>query len=398
MVNYKELILNRLLDKYEQSKSVFADSNRRIILKIKDIKEYDIENYDSKIIFHDVVIKLKQDGLVDFSWKEYEKGNILKEIWLNKENIQNVYLEICRKPIKETIENEIDLLKKSKFKTKWLEEYRNDMISYVENKYKINSLFPPKFANDIINVMKEIDKGQDNLKRVLSVKCFGDSKYFEKNIENIIIRVIKKYLLDGDEIYCNDDILLKVGISKYPEVIEFCGDLEYIIENEKVELKKETIGSYINSFNIRNMQNLKIKNASKILFIENKANYIDYIYNKKKRDEFVIYHGGMYSPAKGEFFKKIYTASENMLFYHWSDIDIGGFKIFARLRKIIPTLEPYKMDVSAFESKKEYWKKMKPEYIKNLLKLKNDKEYEIFYKLIDDMVKNGSKLEQEVFI
>ena len=104
----------------------------------------------------------------------------------------------------------------------------------------------------------------------------------------------------------------KYGITKYPEIIEFCGDLEFYIKNEIIEYKKETLGSYVNSYNVRDMKNLKIKNANKIIFIENKANYIDYIQNKKKENEFVIYHGGMYSPTKGEFFSKIYQAMKNM--------------------------------------------------------------------------------------
>ena len=76
-----------------------------------------------------------------------------------------------------------------------------------------------------------------------SLYSFGDSKYFEKYIEHIIVRIVKNYLLENEiqEDATNEDILLDVGISKYPEVLEFCGDLEYYIKNEKIEYKKETI-------------------------------------------------------------------------------------------------------------------------------------------------------------
>ena len=88
------------------------------------------------------------------------------------------------------------------------------------------------------------------------------------------------------------------------------------------------------------MKNLKVKNANRIIFIENKANYIDYIQNRMSKDEFVVYHGGMYGEVRGQFFKKLYEATKESEFYHWSDINIGGFKIFARLRKIIPIIFP----------------------------------------------------------
>lgn len=141
-----------------------------------------------------------------------KNGNILKEMWLNKENINKAYSETGRKHIKETNTFLIELLENINFKQVWIEDFRKDMIQYLENKNRPNSLFPLEYAKDILKVLKEIDDGQENLKRVLSIRCFGDSKYFEKNIEHIIIRIIKKYLLDSDaqEEYSNDDILLEV--------------------------------------------------------------------------------------------------------------------------------------------------------------------------------------------
>lgn len=211
-MNYKNIILNKLLDKYEASKSVTSESNRRIILKISELKEYDIEDYEIKQIFHDSIFELKKEQLIDYSWKQHEKGNILKEIWLNKENVNTAYLKTGRKHIRETNTLLVELLENSKFKQDWMEDYRKEMIQYVKIKNRPNSLFPLEFAKDILKILKEIDNGQENLKRVLSIRCFGDSKYFEKNIEHVLIRIIKKYLLDNyaQEEYCNDDVLLEV--------------------------------------------------------------------------------------------------------------------------------------------------------------------------------------------
>lgn len=48
-------------------------SNRRIILKMKNLTGYNIENYDRKQIIHDVIFELKKEGIIDFSWQKYEK-------------------------------------------------------------------------------------------------------------------------------------------------------------------------------------------------------------------------------------------------------------------------------------------------------------------------------------
>lgn len=72
-MNYKLFLLNKLLDKYEKSKSIYEDTNRRIILKMKDLKEYNIENFETKKIFHDIIIELKNENIIDYSWEKYEK-------------------------------------------------------------------------------------------------------------------------------------------------------------------------------------------------------------------------------------------------------------------------------------------------------------------------------------
>ena len=145
-----------------------------------------------------------------------KNGNLLKEIWLNKENIENAYLEAGRVAIKVTNNDLLQLLETNSFRQNWIEQYRKDMINYLKQKHKPNQLFPIEYANDILKVLQVIDNSEENLKRVLSIKCFGDSKYFEKNIEHIIIRIIKKYLLGKEtdleikEEFTNDDILLQV--------------------------------------------------------------------------------------------------------------------------------------------------------------------------------------------
>ena len=168
-------------------------------------------------------------------------GNILKEIWLEKENVYKAYNIVGREDIKHLNNSILKNLRQYSFKQDWIEKFRNDMICYIEEKNKSNSLLPYQFANDILKVLKEIDYKKEILKRVLSINCFGDSKYFEKNIEHIIVRIIKTYLTENVEEYTKEDVLLEVGISKYPEVLEFCGDLEYYIKDQKIEYKKETM-------------------------------------------------------------------------------------------------------------------------------------------------------------
>ena len=72
-MDFEKIILNTLLDKYEASNALYEASNRRIILKMKNLTGYNIENYDRKQIIHDVIYELKKAGIIDFSWQKYEK-------------------------------------------------------------------------------------------------------------------------------------------------------------------------------------------------------------------------------------------------------------------------------------------------------------------------------------
>ncbi len=409
-MNYKQIVLNKLLDKYEKSKSYLKPSNRRIMVKVEEIKEYNIENYEYKILFHEILKELKKKKIVNFNYLKYEEGNILDKIWLEKENVDKAYIEIQRENPKNTYTIILEQLETIRFEQEWLQKFFEEMKAYMIKNQKQNSLLPLSKSDFILKALQEIDRMQNEskvnsmLKRIFSIKCYNDSKFFEREIEKYIISIAKKYYFKENNIMelNNDEILKELGIVKYPEVIEFCGNMRCKINEKIIEFSDITIGSYINSSTILNIEDIELIDVEKIIWIENKANYIDYISNKKT-NEFVIYHGGFYSPIKGEFFKKIYRASKdisnNITYLHWSDIDIGGFEIFVRLKNnIVKEVEPYKMDKNILLENKNYWNYFDENYKKRLNKLRECNEYSIFFSTIDIMLKHYCKLEQEVLI
>lgn len=409
-MNYKQIILNKLLDKYEKSKSYLKSTNRRIIVKAEDIKEYNPENYEQKILFHEILKDLKSKKIVDFNYLKYEEGNILDSIWLEKENVENAYLEIQRENPKETNIIILKQLEDIKFKQQWLQNFYEEMKKYMIKNKKSNTLLPLSKSKFILTALQEIDKMQNEsevsnmLKRIFSIKCYNDSKYFEREIEKYIISIAKKYYIGEkyDIMLNNDDILKELGIVRYPEIIEFCGNMRCKVNGKIIEFSDITSGSYINSNTILDIKEIELIDVEKIIWIENKANYIDYI-SKKKANEFVIYHGGFYSPIKGEFFKKIYKASKkiskNITYLHWSDIDIGGFEIFIRLKNnIVKDVEPYKMDKKTLLENEKCWNYFDENYKKKLCNLRKNDGYSIFFNVIDIMIEHNCKLEQEALI
>lgn len=324
-MNYKKIILNKLLARYEKSKSYKEQTSRRILIKTIDIDEYDIENYEKKQLFHADVKYLKEKNLIDFSWQKYEIENIIESIWLNKENINLAYKEAERDNIKIqaiSIKNELENVK---FKNEWLENFKKDLLENIISTEKESNVLPYIYHKEIIRALQYIDLNQSWLERTFSINCFGDSKFFEKNIKKYIIKIVKKYLLtEMDVDYTDEEILLEIGISKYPEIIEFNGNISMQLDDVNLDFNIISNGSYINSDAIKKISKIDISQINKVLFIENKANYIEYISKFQKKNELVIFHGGMYSPNKKNFFEKVYKyANKNTSWYHWSDIDLG---------------------------------------------------------------------------
>lgn len=400
-MNYKILILNLLLEKYENSKSYNKETSRRVMIKTQNIKEYDIENFEEKSLFNSSVIELSKNNIIDYSWRKYEENNIIDEIWLNKSSIIEAYNIAKRDDIKEQSNDEREYLERICFKNGWLNNFKNEVISDINKKQKENKLLPYKYYKEIMKALELIDKNNTYLERTFSIKCYNDSKFFEKHIKKYVVKIIRKYYgFQQDEEYTDEEILLEVGISKYPEIIEFNGNIQIIFDDEKMKYSNITCGSYINSDAIKKIKSIDNSKIKKVLFIENKANYIDYINNNQSEEELVIYHGGMYSPNKKIFFQKIYEKSrEEIIWHHWSDIDLGGFIIFERLKQnIISKLEPYKMSVDDFYDNKKFWQSISNEYVEKLkLKLQKEK-YKEFYSIINAMIKENARLEQEAFL
>lgn len=415
-MNYKKLILERLLEKYEKSRTFLgSDSPRRILIGMRpdEFPEYNVENTYVREAWNSVIMELSDQGIVDYSWLKYEKGNIIEKVWLNLSGIENAYAVAGKKPkrqILNTLLARIDeILPKflGKPETRWIRQFLDDTRQVITNKASTAGFLPPdeEHAMAVLRALEVLVTSEDQqwLERVFSLRCFRDSKYFEKKVRSRFISILKKYMLDGeypDEV-TDEEILAQAGILKSPELIEFKGNITGRIGNSRIDFSAFAYGAVINSDTVKDLTIDGTGNVRKVLFIENKANFIQFIAQNNDEELMVVYHGGFYSPIKGVFFRKLYEASFNhgIEFYHWSDMDLGGFMLFNRLKtNIIPTLKPYMMDTTAFLSKTEYGQPIDSRYACKLEKLLKDERFQEFWELIALMLEKRLKVEQEAFL
>ena len=93
--------------------------------------------------------------------------------------------------------------------------------------------------------------------------------------------------------------------------------------------------------------------GNKVITIENLTSF--HTFNNK--DMFIIYLGGYHNNIRREFIKKIYSQNPKVNFYHFGDIDAGGFYILEHLKQQTGVnFIPYKMDIETLKEYSKYTK------------------------------------------
>jgi len=406
-------LLNSLVDKYERGIGYIQGKKpvQRIKLNLynkgkSDFKFYDIEKSEVRNQYNEEIIALHKLGLVDFKWMTAEEGHIIAEVWLVFEQLGEIYLFLKRKPKGDSVDEILLLLMEVQEKagSPWLLAYLNDLVEVISRKRSVGSLLPSKLdeTKDFLYALSEVDHlaEDEELERVFSIRCFGDSKRFSSVIRPRFIRVLRRYIDDMDEDIKDDEVLRRVGIVKYPEKIEFCGDIQIELNGDMVNYAPLKHGATVNAEDVKVGKFSISSSVKRILFIENRANFVDYVFHHRNIEELVVFHGGCYSPVKGTFFQKLVNAAYvTTEFYHWGDIDYGGFSMLARLRRnIMPSIRAYRMSKEELMRYRDYTIEFSDSYLQRIKGLKKVSELEDCFDCLDFMISNKIKLEQEAMI
>ena len=118
-----------------------------------------------------------------------------------------------------------------------------------------------------------------------------------------------------------------------------------------------------------------------------------------KPDALAMYHGGFLSPQKRKLVSKLAAAArENTPVFFWADIDLGGFQMFTHLQQLIPRLRPMRM---SGEDVALHWQnglRRSEDYLERLRQAQSENRYPMFDGAIQEILKRGVTVEQEVFL
>ena len=130
----------------------------------------------------------------------------------------------------------------------------------------------------------------------------------------------------------------------------------------------------------------------RFMTVENKTAYM----RCDEEDTAYFYLGGYANRFQRECLKKIYADNPGVEYYHFGDIDAGGFYIYENLCRITGiAFQMYKMSVLELGSQ-QYAGCLQRLSENDRKRLQALKEYDKFGEVVQYMLENDVKLEQEI--
>ncbi len=387
MTEVEKRILNALINKYESSKTFVRKSKVNQSFKIKILKlfpEYEEEdNYDTANIINDAIEFLCARGLITKNTKnQYDVDYVVLNT--EPEALEMSYKYLNRKK-KNDINKEIkELLENYNNENEILSSYVSDQLYRIENNKKV------KYFNgdldrlsSILYCISEMHKLEsETFEREFSVRLFNDSKYLN-SIKSSVIGILNDY----GHFYSKDSILSSFNLIKIPSYINIKGDAVIYLNGQTIDLSLLDGDIALSSSLIPSVDKVKLL-CDNVITVENLTTY--HRFNKK--DFLIIYLGGFHNSVREKFIKNMYENNKLANFYHFGDIDVGGFKILENLRKGTEVnFKPYKMDLITLKKHEKY---AKPLSSSDRISLDKINSHE-FKDVVDYMLLNNIKLEQE---
>lgn len=383
----KEIILH-FIKRYENSnRSIGGASKKRIALyPNKDIKGYKDDFDICKDVNAEILFLIGKGYLQG----KLQPNNIYEKVIFieNPESLSYFYSKLEKEQKQNINYNLINLLAKYKNNNKILSSFCTEQINNLALNKKV------KFCNvenlsDFEDILKSLsiilNQKKEILIRVLSKEIFNDSKKLE-----ILKSKLEAILYAYGDFGNTETVFEELNIVKTPSFIFIKGDTTIVLKNNNVVSTRGLLGGYgICSMDIENIVHISI-NCKNVVTIENLTNYFLFDEN----ESVAIFLGGFHNSAKRELLKKIHIQNSSIKFYHFGDIDAGGFYILEHLkRKTNIEFEPQNMNIPTMQKYKDFWQPLTSNDKARLTKLK---ESNLSYKeIVDFMLDNNCKFEQE---
>ncbi|MCI8895222.1 MAG: hypothetical protein HFI42_13095 [Lachnospiraceae bacterium] len=397
MAQYDAVILNGLLDRYEASLLSVGENQRNIHIDFPFQKSrlpvYFNESSAEYEKIHVSMKALEDRQLIRILWKGNREGHIISKVRLNMEQLEEAYRYVGRMPKGDMAANNSRMLEEylsgdvTPVCRAFLEYLRERLIRHQSVKEFIR-LEDMDQTRQLLDTLQAIERNRTQLYlREFSMVHFQDSKAFEK-LEGRILHVFRRFLEGAGEMEA-DEILAEYGIYCTPNYVYVKGRAALAIGEERIHLSAWKQGIGISGDDIGRLRLLGTDRIKKVITIENLTTFFRW----QEEDSLMVYLGGYHNALRRSLLSEIYSCCPRASYFHFGDIDAGGFEIYRDLREKtgIP-FERYHMDLETLKKYEGYGRPLTENDKRRLERMADREELQ---EVIAYMLEHGVKLEQE---
>ena len=397
MVPYDRVIVNKLLDTYESSSLSRGENERTIHIEVRFTKAllptYFDESSGEYEKIHLMMQQLEDRKLIQIIWKDNKKGHVILKIRLNVEEVDKAYLYVKRIPKANQVADNIEMLEQMLEHTdapvcKSFIEYLLERLQTNKPVKEFIQLDNPEETKKLLVAVRAVENNTKQLYlREFSILTFQDSKIFEQ-----IVGKVHRIFCRFDNTYKSKDLaewLSEYNIYQTPNFVYLKGEASIRIRGEEVNLSVFKQGLVVSGEDIDEIEILRTTKIEKVVTIENLTTYFRW----QEPDSFIIYLGGYHNTVRRNLLNKIYEVFPEVSYYHFGDMDAGGFEIYRDLcEKTGIPFEMYHMNLDILREYEKYGKTLTDNDRKRLEAMQGQEDLQ---ELIAYMLEHNVKLEQE---
>jgi hypothetical protein len=340
--------------------------------------------------------QLADVGIVRLHWQRWEENNWLEAVDLVADRTDESYALLRRTP--RTVQHATleQMLDQQRPVASWHQSFLDWARSQLSGGRSLAPLRRDdvEWNADFLRALQALAAlGAPTLERSFSVRVFGDSKRFAV-LESAVLRVLRQH--DPAAVAYGEDsaaLLRAHFLDRVPEYVPLAGPLRILSTGAALDLAPFQPSLALSAATIRAADGLECA-ADRLITVENSTSFSE-LSLRRPSSIAIIYTGGFASPTVIQLMRQLRRARPDLPIQHWGDLDAGGLRILAHLRREIGGVEVWKMDIATFESARRHAQPLSAGDRKALEQLRTQTELSDCVSLIDHLLATGLKLEQE---
>lgn len=427
MKDYERYILNELLNRYERSAHAVtgpdADgepethAGRGVFLYFKReiFPDYWIEESpEHRLEINRAARALASRGLVQLDWAPLGRDHTLARARLNLDQVQAAYALAGKQP---RIDKEAALEQVAqKWLSTWQAAWRGahdewasrllaDVLAALGSHRPLPlslSLENPDELDRLGRVLEELSNLEgEEPRRVFSARVLGGSKELDGRLGRLLVKAAQEYYLADSAVEEPAEVWAELGLVEHPQHVLVSGPLVLQHHGHTLDIGGFDPDVGLSTETVRGCSVERLR-ADSILTVENLTSYYQTALLARGAGgrTLVIYLGGYHNRVRRLLLAKlgdfVHSKQLPVRFFHWGDLDLGGFQIFRHLavRTGIP-LEPWLMDRETYLTHLSAGTRFPIAYRRRLESLLHSPGFGVFHDVLIEMLQHGLRLEQE---